>query len=587
MLNAAAKILKRFSKLVEHPRTKVEGSLIERADAARDRGDFAAAASFYQQIIDIDPDNASILVQAGNMNKELRNLELAQVNYLRAKALLPENADLFLQMGHLYKVWNRLGDAIEAYQNAADLAPGWQEPVQEIEKSRQMVEHAIQRIQAARLAIQQDRFRDSLNGPCFAQTMADARAQDPAVGAIAEIHELLVPPRHDPLYLLHATIRSRLQANHYDTVICVPWIRNGGADLVAGCVSHTMVRICPGERTLLLRVDNPHFERSDWISDDVECVDISDMMALVGQSDAERLLYVVLVGVGAKRVININSRYCWEVFARFGARLARRASLYSYLFCWDLTPHGSRAGYPAEFYPESAKVLSGVFVDTRYLKSELERIFRLPKSMADQLIMLPSPMMGTPATPSMAEQHNQISLREQRARPLVLWGARLDRQKRLDLLVEIARAMPRVDFQCWGVALLDQPPDLSRKPNNLHMMGAFRWISELPLAEASGWLYTSSWEGMPTALIELARLGVPVVASDAGGISELITAETGWLLPPDATCADYVSAIAEMISSPALRVAKTTRLQHKVAHDYAADQYDRIIKTAISNEAVS
>lgn len=587
MLSAAGRLLRRLRGAAAPTPEPVDTSLIGRANAARDCGDHAVAASLYQEIIDLEPENVGILIQSGNMNKDLHNFTKAEAHYLRAKALSPHDADLFMQLGHLYKVWRRLGDALKAYQLASDLVPGWQEPVREMEQSRSMVERDMQMTQAARFAIQQVQFRDELMGPRFAQTMADACEQDPAVGAVVEIQEFLVPPQHDPLYNTHATIRARLTTNQYDTVICVPWIRNGGADLVAGCVSHTMVRIRPDERTLLLRVDNLHFERSDWISDDVECVDISDMIALVGQSAAERLLYGILVGVGAKRIININSRYCWQVFARFGARLARRSSLYSYLFCWDLTPHGSRAGYPAEFYPETAKVLSGVFVDTKYLKSELERIFRLPKPMAEQLIMLPSPMMGTPARPSIAEQHTQIAPRKKRYRPLVLWGARLDRQKRIDLLIDIAIEMPGVDFQCWGVALLDQAPDLSRKPNNLHMMGAFRWISELPLVEASGWLYTSSWEGMPTALIELARLGVPVVASDAGGIAELITPETGWLLPPEASAADYAVAIDEMIRNPAMCQEKATRLQHKVAHDYASDQYDSIIDKAISSEAIT
>lgn len=40
-------------------------------------------------------------------------------------------------------------------------------------------------------------------------------------------------------------------------------------------------------------------------------------------------------------------------------------------------------------------------------------------------------------------------------------------------------------------------------------------------------------DGLPVALIEAAALGVPVVSTDVSGIPELVSPETGWLVPPD------------------------------------------------------
>ena len=45
---------------------------------------------------------------------------------------------------------------------------------------------------------------------------------------------------------------------------------------------------------------------------------------------------------------------------------------------------------------------------------------------------------------------------------------------------------------------------------------------------------TSKWEGLPRSIIEAMRAGLPVIASDVGGVSELVEEGiTGYLVPRD------------------------------------------------------
>ena len=148
-----------------------------------------------------------------------------------------------------------------------------------------------------------------------------------------------------------------------------------------------------------------------------------------------------------------------------------------------------------------------------------------------------------------------------RRRKRVLWAGRFDRQKRFDLVMEIARQMPEVDFDCWGKAVLNAPPDLSDLPPNVTINGPFKTYDDLPLTQSDGWLYTSAWDGLPTILIELASKGLPVVASAVGGVPELIDNVTGWPVGPDASVGDYCAAIRDMLASPDQRVARARALQ--------------------------
>lgn len=430
----------------------------------------------------------------------------------------------------------------------------------------------------------QQTLRRTLASPLVGEMMAQVREFEPGIGLLADAAAVMIPPFHDPIAQPHRDITARLAQLCYDTIVCVPWIRNGGADLVAGSLTHALRRTRPGERVLLLRTDNPHFDRPDWIAPDVDVLDISDILAAAGEAMAERLLYALFLGLAPGRVVTINSRLCWQTFRRFGARLCGGMHLYAYLFCWDQTPSGRRVGYPSDFYPDVAPWLTGVFTDTPYLKDTLRTMYRLPPSLAGRVTPLLSPARLAPVTPTMAER-GAVSA-ALRPRPVVLWGGRLDHQKRFDIVEAVAWLMPHVDFLCWGAAMLDSGPDLSRLAPNIAMRGPFQALTDLPLGESDGWLFTSAWEGMPTTVIELATLGMPMVCSAVGGVPDLIDATTGWPVPPQAGPEAYAAAIEEMITRPDLRVARGVRVQAKATAMFTADAYDRSLDAVLRREAV-
>jgi glycosyltransferase involved in cell wall biosynthesis len=64
----------------------------------------------------------------------------------------------------------------------------------------------------------------------------------------------------------------------------------------------------------------------------------------------------------------------------------------------------------------------------------------------------------------------------------------------------------------------------------------------------------SHWEGLPYSILEAMSLGLPVIASDVGGVSEAVTdGDSGRLVPRD-DVAGLRGALAELISHPELRL---------------------------------
>lgn len=416
----------------------------------------------------------------------------------------------------------------------------------------------------------------------FKETMRRAVNIDPAIGDPLDISDVFVPPFHDVRNLGRARLRSLLPLAHYDTVVCVPWIRTGGADLVACQLSAAIKLARSGESLLILRTDHPNFDRPEWVPEGVDVVDASEVFKSLSAIDAQVLLYGVFMGLAPSRVINVNSRLCWDTLARFGSRLAQSTNLYSYLFCWDQTASGYRVGYPSEFFPETAQHLRAVFTDTNYLKNELSAIYRPPTELRDRIVPLYSPSKQAIDGLTMAQA--SLDTAASRQRPKVLWAGRLDRQKRFDLVQEIAAAMPEVDFLCWGSALLDSPPDQHKSPANLLLNNGFSSYDELPLADADLWLFTSEWEGMPTILIELAHRGMSIVASSVGGVPELIDRQTGWLVTDARSVDAYVTEIRAALALPDERVSRALALRARARVRHSMESYVNQIADVLNKE---
>jgi glycosyltransferase involved in cell wall biosynthesis len=423
-----------------------------------------------------------------------------------------------------------------------------------------------------------------LASPWLTRIYADIQRLEPGIGEIGDITDYLLPPHQDALTRLHAALRARLPAARYQSIICVPWVRTGGADLVAGLLAAALLRIRPDERVLILRTDNPHFERASWLPDAVDCVDMSDLRSAVPEPEGQKLLRVLCRGVAAQRVFNVNSRLCWTTLRDNQANMAASHANYAYLFCWDQTPDGRRVGYPAEFFAETVASVSGFLTDTEYLKAELTAQYRLAPQMQEKIVPLATPAQTAPRPVAIARE-----IAEARAPldPCVFWAGRLDRQKRFDLVRDIAMLMPDVIFRCWGAALLDAAPDLTMLPANIVMEGTFESFDALPLADAGVWLFTSSWEGMPTTIIELAMRGVAVVASAVGGVPELITPDTGWPLPPEAEAEDYVAALRVALADPSGAAKRAEALQSRAAERHATTAYDAALVRLLDQENLS
>jgi glycosyltransferase involved in cell wall biosynthesis len=121
---------------------------------------------------------------------------------------------------------------------------------------------------------------------------------------------------------------------------------------------------------------------------------------------------------------------------------------------------------------------------------------------------------------------------------LAVYAGRLAPIKRVDVLLDgLAHARGRgapVTLAIAGDGELRA--DLEARAQRLGVAGAVRFLGsrrDLAAITAGGDIavLSSDNEGIPLALIEAAAAGLPLVATDVGGVSEIVTPDTGLLVP--------------------------------------------------------
>ncbi|MBV1903401.1 MAG: glycosyltransferase family 4 protein [Marinosulfonomonas sp.] len=150
-------------------------------------------------------------------------------------------------------------------------------------------------------------------------------------------------------------------------------------------------------------------------------------------------------------------------------------------------------------------------------------------------------MLGLGITPQAAPSVQKVqsirsSLQLADTDILCLSLSRLGYQKGIDIMIDVAQQVlakqSNIVFAVGGTGPLEDEVRLLAKQAGI--ADRFRFlgsISEVPeyLAAANIFLLTSRWEALPISIVEAFRAGLPVIATDCGGVKELVGDAVGRL----------------------------------------------------------
>jgi glycosyltransferase involved in cell wall biosynthesis len=158
-----------------------------------------------------------------------------------------------------------------------------------------------------------------------------------------------------------------------------------------------------------------------------------------------------------------------------------------------------------------------------------------------------------------------------------VYAGRLTRQKALGMMIDAFARVPAAQLVVVGDgperAALEQRAHVAGLDGRITFRGAQPRavvLDELGSAWAS--VLSSDWENLPHAAVESLAVGTPVVATNVGGVPEVVHDDANGLLVPPGSAEAFAAALQRIVDDRALR----QRLADAAAPSVAALSRDRV-----------
>jgi glycosyltransferase involved in cell wall biosynthesis len=437
---------------------------------------------------------------------------------------------------HPYLAWLRHG------RSAGEIA----DPAPEVERMAQVLDITPNELVDALVARRTD-LQQRLRTGTLGEMWARAAEVDPLVGGAwpeSSRPALLPLVGITAVKQMAALHLSQLEAAYRRArvLLVVRSPRWGGGRRMEGHIAHALAGEVAPEEIVVIYSDEGGDSPAGRFPEGVRQVDFAAHTAGLDPEWQEHTLVMLLRSFQADSIVNINSGMLHRAMRAYGNALAATERLFPIFFCNEQSQIGTWYGWPSSQFYRVFDRVTNVITDSEYLARWFDDTYQLDASSREKIRVFHTPV--DPTLPVAAPNPSPPAS----GRPTVFWAGRWDRQKKIDLVLEIARRMPDVEFRMWGEPVL-QRRTLELRPDNVKVEGKYKAFRDLDLGEADAWLYTSAWDGVPTLLLEVAMSGVPIVGSLVGGTGEVLSEDDAWPIAEIDDPGRYVEAIREVLAN--------------------------------------
>ena len=163
----------------------------------------------------------------------------------------------------------------------------------------------------------------------------------------------------------------------------------------------------------------------------------------------------------------------------------------------------------------------------------------------DRVDVLPNAVPPAPDLPARDELRASFGFEG----PTVAFAGRFGPQKALDVLVE---AVHGVDGLTLVLAGEGDPPPTGEHVRALGALPRGRVLELFAAADAA--VLASSWENFPHTVVEALAVGTPVIATDVGGVPEVVEDGVNGLLVPPGDADAFRAALTRFVGDDDLRL---------------------------------
>lgn len=269
-----------------------------------------------------------------------------------------------------------------------------------------------------------------------------------------------------------------------------------------------------------------------------------------------------------------------------------------------VSTHSSKAGWLGRIAARSLRIpviftahgwafTDGVRESHRWIYARAERLVAplsnriITVSIYDRQLAL---RYGIASAKKLVTIHNGVpdvpeSLRAKPALepPRLIMVARFEEQKDHKTLLE---ALVQLRELPWSLELIGDGPlraDMERLATDLGIRSRIDFVGAVSdvanrLSKSQIFILTSRWEGFPRSILEAMRAGLPVLASNVGGVSESVADGVNGILVPRGDVEAVAKGLYTLLTNPGLRRRLGERSRERFEQDFT---FERMAKKTI------
>jgi glycosyltransferase involved in cell wall biosynthesis len=175
--------------------------------------------------------------------------------------------------------------------------------------------------------------------------------------------------------------------------------------------------------------------------------------------------------------------------------------------------------------------------------------------------------------------------------PVLLTTAMMRHGDKLASYEVLAEALAKLNRLPWRLIIIGDGSARANVETLMAPLGdkrvqflGLREAEDLPdlLATADLFVWPAINEAYGMAMLEAQAAGIPVVAGNAGGVSEIVRHEITGLLTPEGNVTAFANAVNELVANPARRKAMGTAAQTMVADQHSLDAASAVLNDIVT-----
>lgn len=416
----------------------------------------------------------------------------------------------------------------------------------------------------------------SVVAPSTVAALKEASELEPAISwtayAFADLPEW--QPHVDDYASILVSLVDRLKGRR--AIVAVPWVGIGGADIVSLNYARALSESdrFAGD-VAMLATYTPSRTIPELVPEGVGLVQVPVTFRRLDPDLQRRLLAQTIILLAPELIVSVNCFDMTNSLQSYGRQLGGTARILLTLFAFDRIG----AGYPSNPITDDSQrsyldEIVGIITDNTVTAGIVTEMLAISDAQV-RVHHQPALDRIPPFRPGTRSYNNSYFSEEN---PFVLiWPHRLDKEKRPDSLIGIARGLKEaalpVRIEVWGQQVLSD--DRKTLMASLSQAGiVYRGpysggLVALPTEDYHALLLTSESEGLPLVLVQSMLLGLPVIATRVGGVTDIVRdGETGLLVDSPDDIEGFVAAIRRLMES-----RNDRRMLIRNAYDFAVAQH--------------